>query len=188
MNRVNEKICRSEKSQGHTWRGHSKVKCEISQDYTCMLRFICIPVKREKSYSAKSGGQTDAPADDNRHTPKFWLRPKKIHLKLYSLHQHSGLVYTQLHVGLIKQTHTSGCRVFFFTLQIWNNVFQLGGLTVSLCVKSACNQHISLKRNMRDICEKSKRLFAKFSFSMTFPGLDFIFSFSMVFDYFPWPW
>ena len=29
MNRVNEKICRSEKSQGQ--RGHRKVKCEISQ-------------------------------------------------------------------------------------------------------------------------------------------------------------
>ena len=29
MNRGNEKICRSEKSQGH--RGHRKVKCEISQ-------------------------------------------------------------------------------------------------------------------------------------------------------------
>ena len=29
MNRVNEKNCRSEKSQGH--RGHKKVKCEISQ-------------------------------------------------------------------------------------------------------------------------------------------------------------
>ena len=29
----------------------------------------------------KSGGQTgerkDAPGDDNRHPPKFWLRPKK---------------------------------------------------------------------------------------------------------------
>ena len=29
MNRVNEKMCRSEKSQGH--RGHRKVKSEISQ-------------------------------------------------------------------------------------------------------------------------------------------------------------
>ena len=29
MNRVNEKMCRSGKSQGH-W-GHRKVKCEISQ-------------------------------------------------------------------------------------------------------------------------------------------------------------
>ena len=29
MNRVNEKICRAGKSQGH--RGHRKVKCEISQ-------------------------------------------------------------------------------------------------------------------------------------------------------------
>ena len=29
MNCVNEKICRSEKSQGH--RGHRKVKCENSQ-------------------------------------------------------------------------------------------------------------------------------------------------------------
>ena len=29
MNRVNEKNCRSEKSQGH--RGHRKVKCEMSQ-------------------------------------------------------------------------------------------------------------------------------------------------------------
>ena len=31
-------------------------------------------------------------------------------------------------------------------------------------------------------------LLAKLSFSMTFPGLDFIFSFSMVFHDFPWPW
>ena len=29
VNRVNKKICRSEKSQGH--RGHRKVKCGISQ-------------------------------------------------------------------------------------------------------------------------------------------------------------
>ena len=30
--------------------------------------------------------------------------------------------------------------------------------------------------------------FAKFLFPTTFPGLDFIFSFSMVFHDFPWPW
>ena len=34
----------------------------------------------------------------------------------------------------------------------------------------------------------SHDFFAKFSFSMTFSGLDFIFPFSMVFHDYPWPW
>ena len=39
MNRVNEYICLSEKSQGH--RGDRKVKCEISQAFVMMyVKFI----------------------------------------------------------------------------------------------------------------------------------------------------
>ena len=38
MNRVNEKICQSEKSQGH--RGHKKVKCEISQAFVMINLYV----------------------------------------------------------------------------------------------------------------------------------------------------
>ena len=38
MNRVNEKMCRSEKSQGH--RGHRKVKCEISQALVMISLYV----------------------------------------------------------------------------------------------------------------------------------------------------
>ena len=38
MNRVNEKSCRSEKSQGH--RGHIKVKCEICQAYVMINLYV----------------------------------------------------------------------------------------------------------------------------------------------------
>ena len=80
VNRVNKKNCRSEKSH----RGHRKVKCEISQ--TLVMINLYVKFNVHSSYVKqvivlKSGGQTDgrtdAPGDDNRHPPKFWLRPKK---------------------------------------------------------------------------------------------------------------
>ena len=54
---------------------------------------------------------------------------------------------------------------------------------LSVCVKNTCNQHIFPKGNTRDICENLKfhDFLIKLSFSTTFPGLDFIFSFFMVF-------
>ena len=83
MNRVNEKICRSEKSQGH--RGHRKVKCEISQ--ALVMINLCVKFSVHSSYAKqvivlkvadrRTDGRTDAPGDDNRHPPKLWLRPKK---------------------------------------------------------------------------------------------------------------
>ena len=64
---------------------------------------------------------------------------------------------------------------------------------MSLCVKSVSNLHIIPKRNGIDIYKSAKfqefpMICAKFSFSMTFPGLNFIFSFPMVFHDFPWSW
>ena len=90
MNRVNKKNGRSEKSQGH--RGHRKVKCEISQALVMINLYVKFNVHSsyvKQVIVLKSGGQTDgrtdgrtdertdAPGDDNRHPPKFWLRPKK---------------------------------------------------------------------------------------------------------------
>ena len=80
MNRVIEKICRSEKSQGH--RGHRKVKCRNSQALVMVNLYMKCNVHSSyvKQDSAKSGGRTDgrtdSPDDNNRHPPKFWLRPK----------------------------------------------------------------------------------------------------------------
>ena len=42
VNRVNEKICRSKKSQGH--RGHRKVKCEISQASVMITLYVKLNV------------------------------------------------------------------------------------------------------------------------------------------------
>ena len=78
MNRDNKKNCRSEKSQGH--RGYRKVKCQISQALVMINLYVKFNVHSsyvKQVIVLKSGGQTDAPGDDNRHPPKFWLRPKK---------------------------------------------------------------------------------------------------------------
>ena len=59
MNRVNEKICRSEKSQGH--RGHRKVKCEMSQALVMINLYVKFNVHSsyaKQAISAKSGRQT----------------------------------------------------------------------------------------------------------------------------------
>ena len=91
MNRVKEKICRSEKSQGH--RGRRKVKCEISQAlvmFNLYVKFnvhsiyakqvIVLKVADRRTDGRTDGwmdGRTDTPGDDNTHPPKLWLRPKK---------------------------------------------------------------------------------------------------------------
>ena len=82
MNRVNENNCRSEKSQGQ--RGYRKVKCAISQALVMINLYVKFNVHSsyvKQVIVLKSGGRTDgrtdAPGDDNRHPPKFWLRPKK---------------------------------------------------------------------------------------------------------------
>ena len=82
VNRVNKKKCRSEKSQGH--RGHRKGKCKIIQALVMINLYVKFNVHSsyvKQVIVLKSGGQTDgrtdAPGDDNRHPPKFWLRPKK---------------------------------------------------------------------------------------------------------------
>ena len=82
MNRVKEKICRSEKNQGH--RGHRKVKCKISQALVMINLFVKFNVHftyaKQVIVLKVSDRRTDAPDDDNhdnRHPPKFWLRPKK---------------------------------------------------------------------------------------------------------------
>ena len=73
-----------EKSQGH--RGHKKVKCEISQALVMITLYVKFNV--HSSYAKKlivlkwrtdrwTGGRMEAPGDDNRHPPKFWLRPNK---------------------------------------------------------------------------------------------------------------
>ena len=49
MNRVNEKMYRSEKSQGH-W-GHRKVKCEISQALVMINLYVKFNV--HSSYAKK---------------------------------------------------------------------------------------------------------------------------------------
>ena len=82
MNRINENNCRSEKSQGQ--RGYRKVKCAISQALVMINLYVKFNV--HSSYvkqvivlksGGQTGGRTDAPGYDNRHPPKFWLRPKK---------------------------------------------------------------------------------------------------------------
>ena len=32
----------------------------------------------DRQTDGRTDGRTDAPGDDNRHPPKFWLRPKKL--------------------------------------------------------------------------------------------------------------
>ena len=84
MNRVNKKNCRSEKSQGH--RGHRKVKCEIGQALVMInlyVKFIvhCSYAEQVivlKVVDRRTEGRTVTPGDDNRHPPKFWLRPKNL--------------------------------------------------------------------------------------------------------------
>ena len=49
MNRVNEKICRSEKSQGH--RGHRKVKCEISQALVMIYLYVTLKLNVHYNYA-----------------------------------------------------------------------------------------------------------------------------------------
>ena len=61
MNRVNEKICRSEKSQGH--RGHRKFKCEISQALVLYVKFNVHSSYVKQVIVLKSGGQTDGRTD-----------------------------------------------------------------------------------------------------------------------------
>ena len=82
MNHANEQICRSEKSQGH--RDHRKVKCESSQALVMIKLYVKLNVHSTyakqvivlKVANRQTDRWTDAPADDNRHPPKFWLRPK----------------------------------------------------------------------------------------------------------------
>ena len=79
VNRVNEKNCRFEKSQGH--RGHRKVKCEMSPALVMINLYVKFNV--HSSYAKQvivlkvADIRTDAPGDDNRQQPKFWQRPKK---------------------------------------------------------------------------------------------------------------
>ena len=80
MNRVNKKNCQSQKSQGYI--GHRKVKCETSQALVMINLYVKFNV--HCSYAEQvvvlkvADRRTDAPGDDNRHPPKFWLRPKKL--------------------------------------------------------------------------------------------------------------
>ena len=70
-------MCRSEKSH----RGHRKIKCEISQALVMINLYVKFNV--HSSYAKQVivlkvvDRRTDASGDDNRHPPKFWLRPKK---------------------------------------------------------------------------------------------------------------
>ena len=75
MNRVNEKNCRSEKIQCH--REHRKVKYEMSQALVMINLYMKFNVLKvaDRRIDGRNG-RADAPGDDNRHPPKFWLRPK----------------------------------------------------------------------------------------------------------------
>ena len=77
MNRVKEKICRFEKSQGH--RGHRKVKCEISQALVMINLYMKFNVHSSyaKQVTVLKVADKRTDGDDNRHPPKFRLRPKK---------------------------------------------------------------------------------------------------------------
>ena len=83
MNRVNEKICPSKKSQGR--KGHRKVKCEISQASVMINLYVMFKV--HSTYAKQvielkvADRRTDGEADGQttlmttyRHPPKFWLR------------------------------------------------------------------------------------------------------------------
>ena len=77
MNRVTKKNCRSGKSQGHM--GHRKVKSKISPALVTINLYVKFNV--HCSYAEQiivlKVADIPAPGDDNRHPPKFWLRPKK---------------------------------------------------------------------------------------------------------------
>ena len=65
VNRVNEKNCQSEKSQGH--RGHRKVKCEISQALVMINLYVKFNVhscyaKQVIMPKVADGGRTDGRA------------------------------------------------------------------------------------------------------------------------------
>ena len=61
------KIVDQKKSQGH--KGHRKIKCEISQAFVVINFYVKFNVHCSYAEQAESGGQTDAPGDDNRHPP-----------------------------------------------------------------------------------------------------------------------
>ena len=77
---VNEKYCRSEKSQGH--RGHRKIKCEISQALVMITQTLYVKFDVLSTYAKhvivlevadrRTDRRTDQPDDDNRHPPKYW--------------------------------------------------------------------------------------------------------------------
>ena len=68
MNRVNEKIWRSRKSQGR--KGHRKVKCEISQASVMINLYVMFNVHSTYAkqvielIDGRRGGRTDDPDDD----------------------------------------------------------------------------------------------------------------------------
>ena len=102
------------------------------------------------------------------------------------LHHHSDPIYP---LYILSRTIFSVCRrvSYFSDVKYFTAI---GGLSVSLCVKSVRNQHIFLQKQCEAFVKIRNSmtfplLFTKFSFSMTFPGLDLIFSFSMVFHDFP---
>ena len=79
VNRVNKKNCRSKKSQGH--RGHTKVKCEISQALAMIDLYVKFNVHScyvKQVIVLKSGGQTDERADGRtRRVTTIGIRQKR---------------------------------------------------------------------------------------------------------------
>ena len=58
------------------------VKFNVHSSYVKQV----IVLKSGGQTEGRMDGRTDAPGDDNRHPPKFWLRPKKYHfLKIKGL-------------------------------------------------------------------------------------------------------
>ena len=68
-----------------------KVKCEISQGLVIINLYVKFNVHSSyakqvivlKVADRRTDGRADATDDDNRHPPKFLLRPKKIFIDYY---------------------------------------------------------------------------------------------------------
>ena len=86
VNRVNKKNCQSQKSQGYI--GHRKVKCETSQALVMINLYVkfnvhCSYVEQVIVLKVADGR---AWWRQYMHSPKFWLRPKKLILYVWKSH------------------------------------------------------------------------------------------------------
>ena len=81
----------SQKSQVD--RGYRKDRCGVNQALVMINLYVKFNVHSSyakqvivlKVGSRQTDGRTDAPGDDNKHLPSFWLRPRNSFLTLFTV-------------------------------------------------------------------------------------------------------